>query len=71
VLGYRAAFTYPSRERLPKLSVRTLIATNPTDPLHEFTEEAASLAPPATAATIPGGYKEAAARYLQFLAEGG
>ena len=65
--SYRAAFRYPSRERLPLLRARTLICAHPKDPLYPMIEEAASLAPPAVAATAPGAPDAVAELYRRFL----
>ena len=53
-LNYRAAFAYPTRERLPKLSVPTLICASETDPLREGMDEARQLAPDALVRVTPG-----------------
>ena len=69
-LAYNAAFAYPTRERLPHLSVRTLITTPSTDMFHEYNEPAAKLAQNATAKALPDGLDAQAAVYVRFL-EGG
>ena len=66
-LAYRAAFAYPTRERLPHLAVRTLIAAPLSDPLHEYGEPAAEIARSAVARTLPEELDRQAAVYLDFL----
>ena len=39
-VAYRAAFEYPTRDRLPLLARPTLLATAPTDPLRVYSPEA-------------------------------
>jgi len=51
--SYRAAFRHPKRERLPQLTVPTLVASSPSDMLHEFAEEVAALVPGAPRTTLP------------------
>ncbi|MEM8587612.1 MAG: alpha/beta hydrolase [Pseudomonadota bacterium] len=51
--SYRAAFRHPKRERLPQLTVPTLVASSPSDMLHEFADEVAALVPGAQRATLP------------------
>ncbi len=53
-LNYRAAFAYPTRERLPLLAVPTLICASETDPLREGMDEAKELAPDALVRVTPG-----------------
>jgi pimeloyl-ACP methyl ester carboxylesterase len=53
-LNYRAAFAYPTRERLPLLKVPTLICASETDPLREGLDEARALAPDAVVRVTPG-----------------
>jgi pimeloyl-ACP methyl ester carboxylesterase len=43
--SYRAAFAYPTRDRLPLLAVPTLHCAAPTDPLREFVAEGVRLTP--------------------------
>ena len=73
-LNYRAAFAYPTRERLPKLVVPTLICASETDPLAEGMEEAREYAPEAVVRITPGrGTPEKAAAtldvYRRFMAD--
>lgn len=42
-VAYRAAFEYPTRDRLPLLTRPTLLATSPVDPLRFYSQEAASI----------------------------
>lgn len=42
-VAYRAAFEYPTRERLAVLTTPTLVATGEEDPLRPYSEEAAKL----------------------------
>jgi len=51
--SYRAAFRHPKRERLPLLSLPTLIASSPSDMLHGFADEVAGLVPGAERAALP------------------
>jgi pimeloyl-ACP methyl ester carboxylesterase len=44
-LAYSAAFSYPTRDRLPALQHRALICAGPSDPLMSVAAEAARLAP--------------------------
>lgn len=65
--GYRAAFGYPTREKLPQLAVRTLVCSQPVDPLAAFSAEAAALAQRAEAAVLPSGWAEQAGLIARFL----
>ena len=51
--SYRAAFRHPKRERLPLLTVPTLVASSPSDMLHEFADEVAALVPGARRVALP------------------
>ena len=42
-VAYRAAFEYPTRDRLPLLTRPTLLSTSPVDPLRFYSEEAARI----------------------------
>ena len=73
-LNYQAAFAYPTRERLPLLSVPTCLCAGPSNLLADGLEEAGALAPQAIVATTPGSdTPDAAARtadlYRRFLAD--
>lgn len=73
-LNYRAAFAYPTRERLPMLSMPTLICASETDPLREGIEEARQFAPDALVRVTPGrGTPEKASvtlgLYRRFMAD--
>jgi hypothetical protein len=65
--GYRAAFAYPKRDKLPQLKPRTLVAATPGDMLSEFSEEAAGLAQDAEWTTFPERPAEQAAVVARFL----
>lgn len=73
-LSYSAVARYPKRERLPLLSVPTLVSSSPSDPLMRHVEEIASLVPRSRIA-ISGdpetedGAALAAAAYEPFLDE--
>jgi pimeloyl-ACP methyl ester carboxylesterase len=54
-LGYRAAFAYRVRERLPLLARPALLIAAENDPLADFTREAASLSPQARFLALPHG----------------
>ena len=66
--GYRAAFSYPTREKLPQLAVRTIVCSHPGDPLAEFCDEAARIAPNATAQLLPRATADQALVMAAFLA---
>ncbi len=68
--GYRAAFSYPTREKLRQLTVRTLVCSHPGDPLAVFCDEAARIAPNATAQLLPAATADQAAVMAGFLAAG-
>ena len=51
--AYAALWTYPMRERLPKLPVPTLIGASAWEPTAAKTPLAAAIAPGATTATLP------------------
>ena len=53
-VAYRAAFEYPTRERLPLLSTPTMLATSPVDPLRIYSDEAARISPSITVAESEG-----------------
>lgn len=65
--GYRAAFSYPTREKLRQLTVRTLVCSHPGDPLAVFCDEAARIAPNATAQLLPAATADQAAVMAGFL----
>jgi pimeloyl-ACP methyl ester carboxylesterase len=52
--AYRAAFTYPTRERLPLLTRPALLAAGPHDPLAVYTDQAATLSAHLETATSAG-----------------
>ena len=73
-LNYRAAFAYPTRERLPLLAVPTLICASETDPLRAGLDEARELAPEAAVRLTPGRSTAEKARvtldlYRRFMAD--
>jgi pimeloyl-ACP methyl ester carboxylesterase len=70
-LPYRAAFTYPAAQRLPLLSVPTLIATRSEDPLAGFLEPALAACPVASATILPTDAEATAALFERFLGDGG
>ena len=53
-VAYRAAFEYPTRERLPLLARPTLLATSPVDPLRFYSQEAAQISDAITVAESEG-----------------
>lgn len=53
-LVYGAALSYPTRERLPLITVPTFICASPTDPLGEGLEEASQILPSAVVRILPG-----------------
>ena len=67
-LPYRAALTYPTADRLPRLRVPTLIAAHPDDPLHAYSAEAAGLVPGGRLDAIADDVAGTAALYEEFLA---
>jgi pimeloyl-ACP methyl ester carboxylesterase len=71
-IAYRAAFAYPTRERLRLLRERerVLLCTHPADPLHPYTPEAAELAG-ASAVVLPESVAGVAAIVQGFLDQGG
>jgi pimeloyl-ACP methyl ester carboxylesterase len=66
-LAYNAAFAYPTRERLPLLETRTLIAAHAEDMLAPCSDEGARLARNAAARPLPDGIAAQAALYARFL----
>ena len=61
-VAYRAAFEYPTRDRLPLLTRPTLLATSPVDPLRFYSEEAARISDSITVAESQGYVTPEAAR---------
>ena len=61
-VAYRAAFKYPTRDRLPLLTRPTLLATSPVDPLRFYSEEAALISDSITVAESQGYVTPEAAR---------
>ena len=61
-LSYRAAIAYRKEERLPLVTVPTLLSCATTDMLLAYLDRVAALMPRATKATTPGFGDEAAAR---------
>lgn len=68
--AYRAAFRYPTRERLPQLAARTLVCSVAADPLAASSEEAAGLAPAGRWAALPDDPAAQSAVIAGFLAGG-
>jgi pimeloyl-ACP methyl ester carboxylesterase len=73
-LNYRAAFAYPTRERLPLLEVPVLVCASDSDPLADGLAEAGALTANAVVRVTPGGgtpEKSAATNdlYRRFLAD--
>ena len=73
-VAYRAAFEYPTRDRLPLLTRPTLLATSPVDPLRFCSEEAARICEAITVAESEGYVTPEAARntaelYRTFFAD--
>jgi hypothetical protein len=71
-LPYRAAFRHPTRERLPLVTVPTLVMADTTDPLRTSIDLAAQLIPGAEKAIAeadwsPEGLRRKAARIERFL----
>ncbi len=60
-LSYRAAIAYRKEERLPMVSVPTLLSCSRTDMLLPYLDRVAALMPEATRAVLPGFSDEAAA----------
>ena len=54
-LSYRAAFAYPARERLPDLTRPVLLIASASDPIADYTREAAALLPGAPFRELPHG----------------
>lgn len=52
-LSYRAAFRWPKAERLPLITVPTLVMSSSSDMLHEYSQAVADLVPSATCKTLP------------------
>lgn len=70
--SYRAAFAYPTAERLPHVQAPTMHCTSPTDPLRVFLEEGARLTPNAVAyvthaRTTPEGFSNTVSLWRTFL----
>jgi pimeloyl-ACP methyl ester carboxylesterase len=68
---YRPVYEYPTRDRLPLLTVRTLIATPPDDYLERFSAEAAALAPNAQTGTAPRSVTTTDRYYAPFVPDAG
>lgn len=51
--SYRAAFRHPKRERLPLITIPTLVASSPSDMLHTFADEVVALVDGAKRADLP------------------
>jgi pimeloyl-ACP methyl ester carboxylesterase len=51
--SYRAAFRHPKRERLPLLRLPVLVTCSPSDMLHRYFADVASLVPGAQTASLP------------------
>ena len=68
-IAYRAAFSYPTRERLPELAAPTLMVAQIGDMLHANTMEAAAIAQRARAETAPSDDAGLAALVAGFLDE--
>ena len=66
-IAYRAAFSHPTRERLPLLTTPTLMVAHPSDMLHDSTMEAAGLAQRASATSVAEDLDSAAAVIAEFL----
>jgi pimeloyl-ACP methyl ester carboxylesterase len=74
-LAYRAAFAHPDRERLPRVSVPSLVMADDSDPLAAGVPTAAALLPGALAriltdSTAPDGLARKAALLECFLDQG-
>lgn len=75
-VAYRAAFSYPTAERVPLLATPTLLVAGPTDPLRRFNADAAALQPALATATTAGtatpeALAATAATIRTFLDQGG
>jgi pimeloyl-ACP methyl ester carboxylesterase len=68
---YRPVYEYPTRERLPLLTTRALIATPPDDYLERFSAEAAALAPNARTGTAPRSVTNTDRHYAPFVPDSG
>ncbi len=68
---YRPVYEYPTAERLPLLTPRTLIATPPDDYLERFSVLAASLAPNAQTGTAPRSVTYTELYYAPFVPDSG
>jgi pimeloyl-ACP methyl ester carboxylesterase len=69
-LSYRAAIAYPKRERLPLVTVRTLLACAKTDMLARYMDDVARLLPRAQRLETPGfGTSADAARTIALFGE--
>ena len=71
-VAYRAAFEYPTRERLPLLTRPTLLATSAVDPLRVYSGEAARISDVITVAesegyVTPGASRRTAELYRAFF----
>ena len=71
-VAYRAAFEYPTRDRLPLLGRPTLLATSPVDPLRFYSQEAAQLCSAISLAesegyATPGASRHTAEVYREFF----
>lgn len=71
-LAYRASFSYDKEERLPKLTVPTLIATSRADIFYSTQDRVAALVPDSLKLDLPStadpGYLDTAARvFAEFL----
>lgn len=66
--AYRAAFSYPVRERLPHVEARVLSCTTAADPLAAHRDEAAALARDGRALVLPADPAGQAAAIAAFLA---
>ncbi|MEZ5099993.1 MAG: hypothetical protein R3C15_09395 [Thermoleophilia bacterium] len=66
-LAYRAAFAYPTRERLPLLRTRSLFAAVAGDMLAPYAAEAAALAGDARPLDLPEDAAAQAAAIAAFL----
>jgi pimeloyl-ACP methyl ester carboxylesterase len=72
--SYRAAARHPKRDRLPLITVPTLVSSSPTDMLIQFLDEMAALTPGARKAVVADPETEAGAAiaapiYAAFLDE--
>lgn len=69
-LAYKVALSYPTRERMPEVTARTLVCAPVYDVLKEYSAEAAALAQDGISAEVPSDWSERAAVYLRFLETG-